>query len=127
MARRRSLHVEGLKHAAPIPSGAVVGNLVFSSAISGRDPASGELPADPDAQARIMFANLRRFMEAAGGSLDDIGHLKLYVGDDQHREAVNRAWLECFPDPHNRPARHAVRAEMRQGVLFQIEIIAVLP
>ena len=56
MARRRSIHLEGLRHGAPIPSGAVVGNLVFSSAISGRDGASDAL--------RLAADTLREFAEA---------------------------------------------------------------
>jgi hypothetical protein len=31
-----------------------------------------------------------------------------------------------FPDEHDRPARHAVKAELRGEMLFQIQIIAVL-
>ena len=126
MARRRSIHVEGLQHGAPIPSGAVVGNMVFSSAISGRDPGTGALSADPEEQAAEMFRNVRRFMEAAGGTPEDIGHVTLYLRDEKYRDAVNKAWLEMFPDPHNRPARHAASAGMRSGVLFQVELIAVL-
>lgn len=124
--RRRSIHLEGLEHGAPIPSGAVVGNMVFSSAISGRDPHTGRAPADPDEQAAQMFRNLRRFMEAAGGTPEDIGHLTLYLKEDKYRDAVNKAWLAMFPDAASRPARHAVKAEMRADVLFQVEVIALL-
>jgi len=32
-----------------------------------------------------------------------------------------------FPDKYNRPARHALKADLRGGgLLFQIELIAVL-
>ena len=37
MAKRKSIHIEGMEHSAPIPNGVVIGNLVFSSAISGKD------------------------------------------------------------------------------------------
>ena len=43
-SKRRSIHVEGVEHVAPIPMGAVVGNMLFSSAIGGIDPATGETP-----------------------------------------------------------------------------------
>jgi 2-iminobutanoate/2-iminopropanoate deaminase len=126
VGKRRSLHLEGLQHGAPIPAGAVVGNLVFSSAISGRDPDTGEAAADPDEQAVAMFRNLRRFMAAAGGTPDDIGHMKVYLKEEKYRDAVNKAWLEMFPDPANRPARHAICTELRRDLLFQVEVIAVL-
>jgi hypothetical protein len=31
-----------------------------------------------------------------------------------------------FPDEHDRPARHALKVELRGSVLFQIEVVAVL-
>lgn len=104
----------------------MVGNVVFSSAISGRDPQTGAAPADPGEQAAQMFRNLRSFMEAAGGTPADIGHVTLYLKDDKYREALNQAWLEMFPDAHDRPARHAMKADMRPDVHFQVEVIAVL-
>ena len=39
--KRRSLHVDGVQHGAPIPMGALVGNVLFSSGIMGIDPATG--------------------------------------------------------------------------------------
>ena len=56
MAKRKSIHVKGMEHGAPIPNGAVIGNMVFSSAISGKDAKTGVLSPDPDAQAEAMFA-----------------------------------------------------------------------
>jgi 2-iminobutanoate/2-iminopropanoate deaminase len=126
MAKRRGIHLEGLAHGAPIPNGAVVGNMVFSSAISGKDPGTGAIPPDPGEQARAMFRNLRLFMAHAGGTPDDIGYMKVYLRDEKYREFVNQAWLEMFPEPDNRPARHAVKVELRGELLFQVEVIAVL-
>ncbi|HXG53186.1 MAG TPA: RidA family protein [candidate division Zixibacteria bacterium] len=126
MTRRTSIHVKGMEHGAPIPNGAVVGNLIFSSAISGRDAATGILPSDPDEQAETMFRNLRLFMDAAGGTPENIGHMTVFLREERYRDAVNKAWLRMFPDEHNRPARHAIKAELRGEVLFQVEVIAVL-
>jgi 2-iminobutanoate/2-iminopropanoate deaminase len=124
---RRSIYLEGLEHGAPIPAGTVVGNMVFSSAIAGRDPQTGTTPTDPQEQATQMFRNVRRFMEAAGGTPEDIGYVTLYLREEKYREAVNQAWLAMFPDAASRPARHALKAEiLRPDVLFQVEVIAVL-
>ncbi len=126
MAKRKSIEIEGMKHGAPIPNGAVIGNFIFSSAISGKDPKSGVLPDDPDEQAEVLFQNLRIFMEKAGGTPDNIGHMTVFLKDEKHRESINKAWIKMFPDEHDRPARHAVKAELRGKVLFQVEVIAVL-
>jgi len=126
MAKRKSLHIKGMEHGAPIPNGVVIGNMVFSSAISGKDAKTGVLSSDPDEQADAMFRNLRLFMETAGGTPDDIASVKLYLKEEKYRDAVNKAWLKMFPDDHDRPARHALKAELRGEMLMQIEVIAVL-
>lgn len=126
MAKRKSIHVKGMEHGAPIPNGAVLGNIVFSSAISGKDAVTGVLSPDPDEQAAAMFRNLKMFMEKAGGGPADIGHMTVFLKDEKYRDSVNKAWLAMFPDEHDRPARHAIKAELRGEVLFQIEVIAVL-
>ena len=41
MAKRKSIHVKGMEHGAPIPNGTIIGNMVFSSAISGKDAKTG--------------------------------------------------------------------------------------
>jgi enamine deaminase RidA (YjgF/YER057c/UK114 family) len=106
--------------------GAVVGNIVFSSAISGRDAGTQELPEGPDRQAEQLFRNIRTFMERAGGTTDDIGHMTVYLKEEKYRDSINKEWIKMFPDEHNRPARHAVEAKLRGQVLFQVEVIAVL-
>jgi enamine deaminase RidA (YjgF/YER057c/UK114 family) len=126
MAKRKSLHIKGMEHGAPIPNGVVIGNMVFSSAIGGKDAKTGVLSDDPGEQAEAMFRNLALFMESAGGTPDNIAHVKLYLKDEKHRDVVNGPWVKMFPDEHNRPARHALKVDLRGKNLFQIEIIAVL-
>jgi enamine deaminase RidA (YjgF/YER057c/UK114 family) len=126
MANRKSLHIKGMEHGAPIPNGAVVGNLIFSSAISGKDAKTGVLSDDPDEQAAAMFRNLSLFMESAGGTPDNIAQMRVYLKDEKYRDHINKSWLKMFPDEHNRPARHSVKTDLRGQVLFQIEVIAVL-
>ena len=65
-------------------------------------------------------------METAGGTTDNIAHMKVYLKDEKYREAVNKAWEKMFPDEHDRPARHALKVELRGDMLFQIEVVAVL-
>ena len=61
-----------------------------------------------------------------GRTPDNIASMKVYLKDEKLRDAVNKAWLKMFPDEHDRPARHALKVELRGEVLFQIEVIAVL-
>ena len=126
MAKRKSFHIKGMEHGAPIPNGAAIGNMIFSSAISGKDAKTGVLSSNPDEQAAAMFRNLSLFMETAGGAPENIAYMKVYLKDEKLRDSVNKAWLKMFPDEHDRPARHALKIELRGEVLFQIEVIAVL-
>jgi 2-iminobutanoate/2-iminopropanoate deaminase len=126
MAKRTVIEMPGLAHGVPIPNGAKIGNLVFSSAISGKNAETGKVPENPDEQAEVLFRNIHKFMELAGGTPENIGHMTVFLKDEKDRESINKAWLKMFPDPHSRPARHALKSELRGGLLFQIEIIAVL-
>jgi 2-iminobutanoate/2-iminopropanoate deaminase len=126
VGRRQVLEVPGVSHDAPIPMGVRIGNLVTSSAIPGRDPANGELPADPARQAELMFQHVDTLMRAAGGSPADIAHVTVYVKDLAYREQVNREWLKMFPDETDRPARHTQLSDLRGGMLVQCELLAVL-
>ena len=126
MAKRKSIHIKGMEHGAPIPNGVVIGNMVFSSAISGKDAKTGVMSPIPDEQAEAMFRNLRLFMESVGGTPDHIGYMKVYLKEEKYRDSVNKAWLKMFPDEHDRPARHALKADLRGEMLMQIEVTAVL-
>jgi 2-iminobutanoate/2-iminopropanoate deaminase len=125
--RLRSIEIEGVSHgAAPIPAGARVGNMIFSSGISGKDPATDKLPEGGAAQSKFMFQNLRTLLRNGGAALEDVAHVTAYVKDNSQREALNAEWLLCFPDPHDRPARHTQVTDLQGGMLMQIEIIAVV-
>lgn len=106
--------------------GAKIGNIVYSSAISGLEPNAKSPPSDPDQQAEVLFRNIRTFMEHAGGTPDDIIRMTVYVKEEQYRDSINKEWLKMFPDENNRPARHTLKAPVRGEALFQVEVIAVL-
>lgn len=126
MSRRpRSLNVANVGHKAPIPLGARVGHLIASSAIAGKDPATGALPADAAAQAANAFANMAALLEAGGATPADVLKLTVTVHDDAVREAINPHWLAAFPDPADRPARHVVVHPLQHGMLLQLELLAV--
>ena len=129
MAQRRTvIRVPGLSHRTPISLGAKVGNIVHSAPIYGTDVEKGQLPEDPAEQAVQMFRNIRRFMDAAGGTIDDIVHVQLFLKDFKYRDAVDVEWVKMWPDEDNRPSRHAVsEPEIRGGgALFGVEILAVV-
>jgi 2-iminobutanoate/2-iminopropanoate deaminase len=127
VSRRRSFEVPGLQHENPIPMGCIIGPFMMSSGIFGMEPGTRKTPPDIESQCKLMFANVRRVMEAAGGSVEDIIKMVVWAKDKAFKEAVNKEWLTMFPDPHCRPARHTMLYSGFSGdTLVQCEIIAVL-
>ena len=100
--------------------------MLFSSGISGKDPATDTLPVDGAAQARFAFENMRELLRLAGASLADVGHVKVYIKHDGLRQPVNAEWLKCFPDAEDRPARHTLIYDLQLDMVVQLEFIAVI-
>lgn len=128
MAARQSIEVEGFNHGAqPIPAASRVGNIIMTGGVYGLDPQTGKIPDDVEKQAELMFANLARIMAAAGGSMDSIVKMTVYVKAPEARPAVNTFWLEAFPDPASRPARHTFQNDhLPANMLVQCDATAVL-
>ena len=122
----RSIHLPGASHNAPIPAAARVGHILCSSAIAGKDPVTGSLPADAAAQAKNAFANMRALLQAGGATLADVVKLSVSIKDNTVRDAVNHEWLACFPDPDDRPARHITLVDLQHGMWLQVELMAVI-
>ena len=127
MGRRKVIDVEGMGHRAPISLAVRIDNIVYSSGISGRDTENDRMPEDAAGQAEHMFKNVRKVMELAGGSVDDIIYMQIRMKSRDDRKFVDPHWLAMFPDPEDRPARHAEEADLGGGMLMQCQIQAVLP
>lgn len=122
----QSIDVAGLTHKVPIPVGARMGNVLCSSAIAGKDPATGKLAETPTEQVRLAFENLGRFLEAGGATFDHVVKLAVYVKDDTVREHINGPWLQYWSDAARRPARHVTVYDLQHGMVIQLEALAVV-
>jgi 2-iminobutanoate/2-iminopropanoate deaminase len=127
MARRHTIHIEGFSHANPIPAACRVGPLLMTGLVNGTDPATGKLADTLQAQCAHMFTQVRRIVEAAGGTTGDIVRMSVWLKDRSQRQPLNDQWLAMFPDPHDRPARLSVQAtELSAGILVQCEVTAYI-
>jgi reactive intermediate/imine deaminase len=71
------------------------------------DPATMEMVEEPiESQIHRVFLNLQAICESAGGKLDDILKLNVFLTDLQHFSAVNTIMAEYFSEPY--PARAAI-------------------
>jgi 2-iminobutanoate/2-iminopropanoate deaminase len=123
--RRRSIDIEGAAHGAPIPMGCRIDNIVYSSGIMGTDPATEKVAESGVDQVRYAFANLKKFLDAAGVTPEDVIRMTVLLQDNSLRPAINEEWLEMFPDESSRPARHAINVELAGTMVVQLEVIAV--
>lgn len=110
----------------PYSQGVRVGNTVWFSGQIPLDPATGLLvEGDISAQARRAIDNLKAVCEAAGGSLDHIVKLSLFLTDLGDFAVVNAVMGEYFQAPF--PARSTVQvAALPRGSAFEIEAVMVL-
>ena len=78
---------------------------------------------DMEAQIRCVFDNLSAVAEAAGGSLDDVAKLNVFLVDLGNFALVNEIMAGYFREPY--PARAAIGvASLPKGA--QVEMDAVL-
>ncbi len=126
MTKRQVIQINGSAHENPIPTAVKIGNMVYTSALIGTDPSSGQMPETVEEEVAQLFTYILEIMEKAGGSSENIAHLSVSVTDRSYKEIVNKEWLKLFPDPDNRPARHTTVHSLKPGVHVQVEMVAVL-
>lgn len=99
------------------------GDLVFLSGQIPLDPASMKVVEGEIAdQVHRVFRNLSAVCEAAGGSLDGILKLNVYLTDLGNFATVNQVMQEYFTEPYPARAAVGVRA-LPMGVEVEMEAV----
>lgn len=102
-----------------------IGNTVYLSGQIGIDPVSGILAEGFNAQAHRVFQNLRAVCQAAGGDLQNIAKLGVFVTNLSNFAELNDIMGQYFTEPF--PARAAVEASaLPKGALVEADAIMVL-
>ena len=110
--------------AGPYSPAVRAGDFVYVSGQVPRDQRSGELlGATIEEQSQGTLANLRRVLEAAGASMEDVVSVIVYLADEDDWGAFNAVYREAFRAPY--PSRTVVGAGLR-GVLVEISAVAYL-
>jgi len=95
---------------------------VYLSGQIGLDPATGQLVEGIEAQVERVFHNLRAVAAAAGGGLDDMVRVTVYLTDLAHFGHVNDAMSRHFREPF--PARSTLGvASLPRGALVEVDAI----
>ncbi|HMA73189.1 MAG TPA: RidA family protein [Xanthobacteraceae bacterium] len=100
------------------------GRLVFISGMTSRRP-DGSIAGvgDIDAQTRQVCENLKAAVEAAGGTMDDICRVDVYVRNMEHFDQIHKIRREYFSTPA--PASTMVEVAKMTSPEYLIEISAI--
>jgi enamine deaminase RidA (YjgF/YER057c/UK114 family) len=89
----------------------------------------GKLVGENDvaAQTEQVFRNLQAVIEAAGGSLDDVVKLTIFVTDPSYRPAVAAARLKWFKEGEWPASTYLVVSALAvPAMLVEVEAVAML-
>ncbi len=101
------------------------GNTVYMSGQIPLDPKTMELVEGFEAQTVQVFENLKAVAEAAGGSLQDIAKLNIYLTDLGNFATVNEVMSRYFQQPY--PARAAIGiAALPKAAQVEMDAVLVL-
>ncbi len=101
------------------------GNTVYLSGQIGLDPATMQMVEGVETQIHRVFDNLKAVVVEAGGSLDHVVKLTVYLTDLAHFARVNEIMATYFKQPY--PARAAIGvASLPRGAQVEVDAIVVL-
>jgi enamine deaminase RidA (YjgF/YER057c/UK114 family) len=104
----------------------VVGNQVFIAGMTSRMGTEVVGGNSMYEQARAIFTKIRHLMETAGGRMDDIVKVVIYVTDIKRREEVWQARREVFSGDFPVSTLVEVRALAAPELLVEIEAMGIL-
>lgn len=113
---------------APVASysqGVRLGNTLYLAGQGGFDAKTGELVGeDVRDQTRQTLQNLKYVVEAAGGNMNDIVTVRVFISEHSEFVGMNEVYGEFFEKPF--PARTTVSAGLGPGMKVEIDAIAIL-
>jgi len=117
---------EAPKPVGPYSQAVRAGCFLFVSGQIPIDPSTGEMVrGDFEAAARRVLENVKAIVEAAGGSMDDIVKVTVYMTDLSLFKTFNTIYSEYFRD--RKPARAVIGvASLPLDAPIEMEAIAYL-
>lgn len=104
------------------------GNLVFVSGLTSRDPEGNVVGVgDVKKQTEVILDHMQAILGEAGGSLDDVCKVTVYIRNMKDFAAIHEVRRRYFKAPL--PASTMVEVSMLVSpeLLIEIEAIAVIP
>lgn len=105
-------------------SSVMAGDTLYVSGTLDTDPATGRPPSDPKLGARFVMNSIRRTVEAAGLTMDDLVWVQVFATDLKTYAAFNEVYRGYFTGPL--PARAFLGAgSLLNGANFEVMGVAV--
>ena len=109
---------------APYSAGTSADGIVYTSGVLAFDP-DGSIAHVGDAagQARHVLETIRKIIEEAGGSMNDVVFNHVFLTDWSNYTAINNVYAEFFPGA--KPARYCIQCTLvKPELLVEIASIA---
>ena len=96
---------------------------------------SGQVPRDSEGeivtgnitvQAKVALDNMKRAVESAGYSLEDVVRVNVFLDDPRDFTGFNKVYTQYFTAEHA-PARVCVQAAMMSDLRVEVDCIAYKP
>jgi 2-iminobutanoate/2-iminopropanoate deaminase len=108
----------------PFSDAVRVGDTLYVAGHLGIDPLSGNAASDPNAEAHLVMDAVKRTVEAAGLTMDDLVSVTVYCTDLALYEAFNGVYRSYFHGHY--PARAFIGADkLLRGAHFEVQGVAV--
>ncbi|XP_056336269.1 2-iminobutanoate/2-iminopropanoate deaminase isoform X1 [Danio aesculapii] len=123
---RKIIHTAAAPAAiGPYSQAVLVDRTMYISGQLGMDPASGQLAAGVQAQAKQALINIGEILKAAGCGYENVVKATVLMTDINEFNTVNDVYKQFFKS--NFPARAAYQVvALPRGGLVEIEAVAVL-
>ena len=128
---KREVSSDAIRKPAGVFSQATVveakGKLVFISGMTARRP-DGSIAGvgDISGQTRQVCENIKAAVEAAGGTLDDVCRVDVFVRNMEHFDAIHKVRREYFKPPLPASTMVEVTKMVSADYLIEINAIAVV-
>ena len=82
--------------ALPFSDAVLVGDTLYIAGHIGLDPKTGQAPDDAEQEARLVMDGIKRTVEQAGLSMDDVVSLQIFCTDLKFYETFNNIYKTYF-------------------------------
>ena len=108
----------------PFSDAVLVGNTLYIAGTIGLDPKTGLAPADAEQEAHLVMEGVKRTVESAGLTMDDVVSLQIFCTDLKLYDTFNGVYKNYFHGDFPARAFIGVNQLVRNGK-FEVMGIAV--